>query len=283
MTKVLITGSNGFVGKHVVKAFVKTGYEVIGMGRESGNVADEETWDNFPDAAIVIHLAARSFVPDSWMDIPGFIHCNVLGITGALNYCRSRNARLVYLSSYLYGNPVSLPISEEADIMVNNPYALSKKIAEDVCQFFSESFGIQVTILRPFNVYGIGQSERFLIPSLISQINHGNRIHVKDLEPKRDYLYIDDLVSAIIRAVDYRGKAFNIFNIGSGVSYSVQELIQIIQDHKKTDCEVVSDVERRKNEIMDTIADINKAQSQLLWEPRWTLSDGIKQMLLEYE
>ena len=70
---------------------------------------------------------------------------------------------------------------------------MTKKLAEQSCQFYAENFGVPVTILRPFNVYGMGQANHFLIPSLIKQVKTQNEIHVKDLEPKRDYIYIEDL------------------------------------------------------------------------------------------
>jgi nucleoside-diphosphate-sugar epimerase len=124
-------------------------------------------------------------------------------------------------------------------------------------------------------VYGTGQSDQFLIPSLISQVSTKKEIYVKDLEPKRDYLYVDDLIKAIVKAVNYQGK-FDIFNIGSGISCSVKELIDIIQSCAGTDLPVFSESARRKNEIMDTIADISHAKEVLKWQPERSLEDGIR-------
>ena len=278
MAKILITGAGGFIGRHLVKKVKTLGHETIEVTRQYGDITEKGTWEKLPSAEVVIHLAAKSFVPDSWTDIAGFVQCNVSGTIEALNYCKLQGAHLIYLSSYLYGNPQFLPIPETAELTVNNPYALTKKMAEEMCQFYSESFGVAVTILRPFNVYGLGQSPQFLIPSLINQAISQPEIRVKDLDPRRDYLYVNDLIQAIIQSIDYKEK-FDIFNIGSGNSYSVRELIKIIQNHAKTDLPVVSDSERRRNEIMDTVADISKAQKKLFWKPLWSLSEGIQDVL----
>lgn len=278
MIDILVTGAAGFVGQHLVKHLRQQGRQLTEITRENGDITEAATWDKMPKAKTVVHLAARSFVPDSWTDVAGFMKCNVAGVVEALNYCKKQGAHLVYISSYLYGAPDILPIPESAEIAVNNPYALTKKFAEDTCRFYSDSFGVPVTILRPFNVYGEGQSQLFLIPSLITQVTTQTPIHVKDLEPKRDYLYVNDLVSAIVKAVDYT-EPFDIFNIGSGASYSVKELIDIVQTHAGTNLPVQSDDVRRKNEVMDTVADVSRAKSKLGWEPQWTLSAGIKDIL----
>jgi nucleoside-diphosphate-sugar epimerase len=278
MTSVIVTGATGFVGTHLVKKLKTTGHQIIGLNSNSGDIADKATWDKLPKADIVIHLAARSIIAESWVDVSGFMECNLMGTVEVLNYCRTHGSHLIYISSYLYGNPEQLPVPETAELSVNNPYAFTKKLAEETCQFYAENFDFRVTVLRPFNVYGPGQSENFIVPALIAQVATGEAIRVKDLELKRDYLYINDLVQAIVLAIDCKEK-YAVFNIGSGKSYSGKELIEIIQKHEGTDLPVYSKSERRKNEIMNTIADIRNAKEQLSWEPQWTLSEGIKDML----
>jgi nucleoside-diphosphate-sugar epimerase len=180
---------------------------------------------------------------------------------------------LVFISSYLYGNPSSLPISETAALFTPNPYALSKKIAEDYCRFYADSFQVNTTIIRPFNLYGFGQSENFLIPEIIGQVLKGDPIHVKDLEPKRDYIFITDFIDAIIRCIDKN--KFDIINIGSGISYSVGEIIQMIQEICGTELTVINSAEKRPAEIMDTIADISKAKEILGWSPTTSMYEGL--------
>ncbi len=279
MTKILITGSEGFVGKHLISTLTKFQIASIGVDFKNGDIIDETTWRNYPKAEIVIHLAAKSFVPDSWIHPEEFIKCNIIGTTNALNYCRKHRAKLVFLSSYLYGNPVSLPIPESAKLEPTNPYALSKGIAEEICQFYCDKFDLDTIILRPFNIYGPGQPKYFLIPEIINQVKNNPEINVQDFEPKRDYVYIMDLVNAIIKTIDINIKGCSIINIGSGISYSVKEVIDIIQILNGSNKPVFSKNEKRRDEIMDTIADTQKAKNVLAWEAQWSLRDGITQLL----
>jgi len=275
MYKIIVTGAQGFIGRHLVQALNKAGYEVFEADVNDGDIEEESTWLRFPDAEVVIQLAGKSFVPDSWINPFSFIKCNLLGVVHALDYCKKHHAKLIFLSSYIYGDPETLPILETNYLKATNPYALSKKMAEEVCEFYHKCFGINVTILRPFNVYGPGQPTIFLVPSIINQVIAGKEIKVKDLEPKRDYIYISDLVDAIIRAI-IPSKGFNILNIGSGKSYSVAELIRIIQEIKNSELKVVSANERRTNEVMETVADISRAFKVIGWEPKIELKIGIQ-------
>lgn len=277
MTKVLVTGSNGFIGSNLLPKLKILGYEVIALNRLDGDIALSITWENLPKVDVVIHLAAKSIVPESWKKNYDYIQCNLLGTLNALNYCKKHNAKLIFTSSYLYGNPETLPVNESAKIIASNPYGLSKKLAEDTCEFFAKNENIDVVIIRPFNIYGPGQSNDYLIQSVIYQVKNTDSINVKDLEPKRDYIFIDDVSDAIIQSIQVTGN-FNIFNLGTGQSYSVLEIIDIIQDLFGTSHSVLSSDERRKGEIMDTVADNSRAQSLLNWSPKYSLKDGIKKI-----
>lgn len=255
----------------------EAGHETVERQSNAGDVADESTWLGFPSAEAVVHLAGKSFVPDSWDDPSAYVKTNLMGTMGALAYCRRHGARLVLLSSYMYGHPTRLPIDEAAELFATNPYALSKKLAEEACTFFAENFGVNVTVLRPFNVYGPGQSERFLIPSIFRQVKEGGIIRVKDLEPRRDYIYVSDLVDAVAKAVSIQ-HGYRVFNIGSGVSHSVAEVLELIESICGVPLRIESEGERRKDEVMDTVADISEAGRCLGWQPRFTLRDGLDDM-----
>lgn len=280
MSRILVTGASGFIGKRFIALHSVLGDEVITVGKDSGDVAEEKTWQCYPQADVVIHLAGRSFVPDSWTNPMGFLRSNALGVVGALEYCRKHCASLVYLSSYLYGDPTFLPIPESAPLIPTNPYALSKIISEEVCQFYAERFSINITILRPFNVFGPGQSDDFLIPSILRQARRNCLISVKDLEPRRDYIYVDDVVQAIILSIK-KIDGFQIYNLGSGQSYSVAQVIDVIQSLLGSNLPISVEGVRRKGEVMDTIADISQANALLGWVPEWDLKRGIAQLAKE--
>jgi GDP-4-dehydro-6-deoxy-D-mannose reductase len=279
VTKIVVSGATGFVGTALTKRLRdREGCEIVPLSSSDGDVALAHTWRALPVAEVVVHLAARTFVPDSWADPAAFLATNFTGTAQALEYCRAHRARLVFLSSYLYGNPARLPIDELAPVTAPNPYALSKKLAEETCQFYAESFGVNVTVLRVFNIYGAGQGDKFLIPSIVRQVLAGTEIQVKDLSPKRDFLFVDDLIEAIICAID-KPQRFEIFNIASGTSHSVREVIDIVQRLAGRSVPVHSDEVRRQNEIMDTQGDIAKAKRVLAWAPRWTLEAGVQELL----
>jgi len=279
MTRIVVSGATGFVGSALTKRLRgRDGCEVFPLNSSNGDVALAQTWSALPAADVVVHLAAKTFVPDSWTDPESFLRTNFTGTTQALEYCRKHRSRLVFLSSYLYGNPARLPIDEQAPVTATNPYALSKKLAEEACRFYSESFNVDVTILRVFNIYGGGHGDKFLIPLIVRQVLEGNAVHVKDLAPRRDFLYIDDLIEAIVCAVE-KPQRFEIFNIASGTSHSVSEVIDVVQKLAKRSVPVHSEEVRRQNEIMDTRGDITKARQLLAWAPRWTLESGVTEML----
>jgi nucleoside-diphosphate-sugar epimerase len=131
-------------------------------------------------------------------------------------------------------------------------------------------------IIRPFNVYGPGQPVHFLIPTIINQVLENKQVTVLDLQPKRDYVYIDDVIDFIRMALDVKLKNAEIVNIGSGVSYSVNDLIEVIQGISGTNLPVFSKNEVRYQEISDVIADVNKADTLFGWKPKTSIEIGLK-------
>lgn len=281
MSKVIVTGASGFIGSHLVPALTAEGHATVAVDVEFGDLSDEATWRKLPPADAVVHLAGKSFVPDSWTAPTPFFQTNVLSTVGGLEYCRRNTARFIFLSSYLYGNPKKLPIPENAELEALSPYALSKKFAEESCRFYADNFQIPITVLRLFNLYGPGQPGHFLVPTIITQVRKRGPIVVKDLQPKRDYIYINDVIDAICRVVHRTQSRFDIFNLGSGESHSVKEVIDIVQQIEQTDLPVSVNGERRKGEIMDTVADIALARRVLRWQPQWSLRRGIEALLRE--
>jgi nucleoside-diphosphate-sugar epimerase len=276
--KVLVTGGNGFIGAAVVAALRERARDVITVSRADGDIASPQTLEPCQGKGIasVIHCAGRTFVPDSWEDPAGFMTTNALGTLRVLEFCRSEGARLVHISAYVYGQPESLPIAESAPVRTNNPYALSKHVAEQACRFHAEHMNVPVTILRPFNIYGPGQPAQFLVPTILSQLG-GAAVEMLDLEPRRDYVFLADLVDAILRAEALSEPGCRTLNIGSGRSVSVAELVAAAQAVAGTSLKVVSQQKKRFNEIPDVVADITAAREILGWSPRSALAEGLKE------
>jgi nucleoside-diphosphate-sugar epimerase len=166
-------------------------------------------------------------------------------------------------------------VDEKHPVNPSSPYNHSKLLAENICRFYSDTFHIPVTIFRPVNVYGPGQRPDFLIPKIISQVLDPavETVEVMDLRPKRDYLYVDDFIAAII--LSFNQQVYEIFNISSGHSISVEDIILIIM--RESECEKPYSAKNieRPNEIWDVYADHSKISSKMNWSPQTSFEEGI--------
>jgi len=272
-SKILVTGATGFLGRHLVAALESRGLAVRQHSSPDGDIANCSL--PMEDVGQVFHLAARSYVPDSWQDPRGFYQTNLMGTVNVLEHCRRSQASLTLLSSYVYGQPRRLPIAEDHPLSAANPYSHSKILAEEAARFYEQSFGLTLVIVRPFNIYGPGQRGSFLIPKIVRQVLDASVevVRVQDLRPRRDYLYVEDAVAFLVALLgsNIRG----VFNIGSGRSASVEEVIQLVNLAAGVSKPVASAGEERPGEIMDVVADTARAAAELNWRPSTSLADGI--------
>jgi nucleoside-diphosphate-sugar epimerase len=276
----LVTGASGFVGRALVSELRRRGDTVIGLSRGDGDIVEPSTLHPYRASPIdrVFHLAGRTFVPQSWDDPAGFQRTNTGGTLNVLEFCRERGIPLTHVSAYLYGQPREQPIREDHPLAPNNPYALSKLMAEQACEFYARVYRLPITVIRPFNVFGPGQGENFLIPSILRQVLMMPEIQVKDLAPRRDYLYIEDLVHLLVATL--RAPAgHNVYNGGTGTSLSVAEVIAVAQAEAATSKPVRSADTPRVQELDDTRADAGKARRELGWSPKHAFRDGIRAMI----
>lgn len=271
--EILVTGATGFLGRHLVAALESRGFTVRQHSSAAGDIAS----CTFPMDGVsrVFHLAGKSYVPDSWTHPQDFYRTNVMGTVNVLEHCRRSDAALTVISTYVYGQPQRLPIAEDHPVAAVNPYAHSKLLAEEAARFYERSFGLELTIIRPFNIYGPGQGSSFLIPSIVRQVLDpaSEVVRVQDLRPKRDYLYVADAVSMLLASL--RTGSHGVFNIGSGRSASVAELIELVSTAAGIRKPVVSAGVERPGEIMDVIADTSRAAAELNWRPCTLIADGI--------
>jgi nucleoside-diphosphate-sugar epimerase len=270
--ETLVTGASGFVGRRLVSRLRAQGEVVREFSECDGDIAHSSL--DFPNVSHVFHLAARTYVPDSWREPRPFFETNVLGLVNVLDFCVRQKAAMVLLSSYVYGHPRSLPIAEDHPLEAFNPYSLTKILAEQTAAFYREKHQLAVTIVRPFNLYGPGQADHFLVPMLIRQALDPSRdwYEVEDDGPRRDHLFIDDLIDL---ALACRNRPGGVYNAGSGRSVSISELATLINAAAGVDKPVRSRGRRRPEEVMDVVADIRRAEVELDWSPRVNLKDGL--------
>jgi nucleoside-diphosphate-sugar epimerase len=272
----LITGSNGFIGSHLVSSLENLGNKVFKITSTKNGVLDYQNYVQFleQNISVVVHLAGKTFVPESW-EKPGlYLNQNINGVINSLEFCRKKKCKLIYISSYMYGNPDYLPVDENHPIKVFNPYGLSKRISEELCEFYKDNYDLSIVILRPFNIYGPRQNSNFLIPFILDQLMNGTEVRVKDLEPKRDYLFISDFVNCVI-IVSKDSVSNGTYNIGSGISYTVRQIIEEAQLILGTNYPIINEAERRENEVLDVVADIKAIQKITDWHPHYTLQMGL--------
>lgn len=274
---ILVTGGTGFIGRHLAAAVASAGHSV-----EIHSSAESDIGLEFsPNANVrhVFHLAGRTFVPDSWRQTAAFYSTNVQGTVNVMEFCRNQNVSVTLLSSYVYGVPTRLPIAEDHPVAAVNPYAHTKILAEEIARFYAHQFGLGVSIVRPFNIYGPGQDRRFLIAQLVhaSLDQDTPEIEVSDLEPRRDYLHVDDLVRLLIMIMEQR--ATGTFNAGVGVSISVADLAIAIRRLTGVDKPIVSRGASRHNEIPNVVADISRVRHELQWTPSVPLEAGLSDVI----
>ena len=274
---VLVTGASGFIGGHLASELERRGYALRTHSSTDGDIADGAL--EFEGVGHVFHLAGLSFVPDSWNRTREYYRVNLLGTINVLEFCRRSDASLTMISTYVYGQPERLPIDEEHPVRAISPYSHTKILAEEATRYYAEQFRVRASIVRSFNTYGFGQSVQFLIPKLLAQALDRSRdeIIVADSRPRRDYLYISDLVEMLIATMERH--AYGTYNAGSGRSVSIDEILTVLWSLGLKPKPLRSEHQPRAEEVFDVVADIGKAKRELGWAPRIGLREGLAAML----
>lgn len=272
---VFVTGATGFVGAHLVQALRAQGRHVVTHSSADGDIARCSL--RLDGVERVIHLAGRSFVPDSWQQPRDFYDVNVLGTVNVLDACRRSNVPIVFVSSYVYGTPRSLPIAEDHPLQPLNPYSHTKILAESAVRYYQSQFGVRATVVRPFNIYGPGQDARFLLPTIVRQaVDPANdRITVRDLRPRRDFIHVRDLVALLLATI--ARVEDGVFNAGSGTSFAVGDVVAAVNAALDRPKPVECTGDERREEVLDVVADVSRAGRELGWKPRVAFRDGIRE------
>jgi nucleoside-diphosphate-sugar epimerase len=261
----LVVGGSGFVGRHLVARLKSLGKDVRAVSRSGGF---DLLRQDLPLDGIghVFHLAARTGVVEASETPLDYLETNTYGTARVIDQCRRKGCSLTFLSSFRPG-------AEAAP----NPYVLSKSLAEQICSFYADKCGVQVATLRMTNVYGPGQSRRFLIAHILSQLldREVPEIVVQDLVPCRDYLHVEDAVDAIVLSAGAQASV----DLGSGVAHSVEDVIQVARNAAGLQKRYRATGAARINETQRTQADIRDARKVLGWKPRISLEDGIRSMI----
>ena len=278
--KILVTGANGFLGRNLVAKLNSLGVNNIGLLREDFDIVDDDI-NTLERCDLVVHLAAYVNPIESWKKFDKCLSVNVNGTKKILDYALKNKSNVIYLNTYVYGIPGDLPIGESAKTNPNTPYGVSKLMGEQLCEFYANYQGINVTSLRLFNVYGDSSNENFLVNKIFHQYKNGSsEIKVFSENTYRDFVHVDDVVDSIICACDKMNK-FKVFNIGSGESLSSRDIYNILNELVGSQLYFSCTGEERENDVLDIRADISKAAEGLNWTPKISMYEGIKRFINE--
>ena len=277
--KVIVSGSDGFLGSHICEQLKERGIEVIPLDITNGfDLSKPETYEELPKADHFIHLANMVYVPMSYEQPYLFYRINYMTTLNALEYCRRNGAHLIYASSYIYGAPQYLPVDENHPVCPFNPYAQTKVICEKMCEGYHRDFNVRVSILRPFNLYGTGQKGKLLIPEIVGQLKEGKKqIQLKASSPRRDYINVVDVAKAFVACIDDTSN-YGVYNVCSGESISVKEITELINKHLKNKVEFLFSNSDRPNEVDESRGSCVKLMG-LGWKPSISFEEGIIDIL----
>jgi nucleoside-diphosphate-sugar epimerase len=280
---ILVTGASGFIGRHFVSTLRENGLAFAELNSENQGVLKAENFLPFVNYKIssVVHLGAKTFVPESWEKPKDYLDSIVQGTQNVLEFCSRNKAEMIYVSAYVYGSQSQQPISEAATPHPSNPYAAAKLMAEQLCLYYHHYLKVPVHIVRPFNLYGPGQNEKFLIPKLIKgALSESAGIVLENTITRRDYIHVKDF-SEVLWALCKSPGVGRVYNAGSGRSHSVREIIGLIETSLGRPIAFADANKIRPQEIMDCVADISRLQQDFGWRPKISLEEGIGLLLKE--
>jgi NAD dependent epimerase/dehydratase len=300
---VLVTGAGGFIGSHLVERLLDLGASVIAFVRYNsrndlgflsglrngqnrlkivaGDIEDLDTVRRVTEGVdVIFHLAALVSIPYSYQHPHQVIAVNTVGTLNVLTAAKEHQVkRLVHTStSEVYGTARTVPITESHPKQPQSPYSASKIAADALALSFYLSFGVPVTLCRPFNTYGPRQSDRAVIPTLIAQALFQDEIVVGNLTATRDFTYVSDTVEGFLRVAESEACVGEEINLGTGHEISIGELLLKIVEFVGRDLTITQSAERMRpatSEVQRLCSDNSKARALAGWSPVVSLEEGL--------
>ena len=310
MSSVLVTGADGFIGSHLAETLVRRGHLVRALAlynslgahgwldrspveiRRSIEVVAGDIRDGafvkhaMQGCDMVLHLAALIAIPYSYVAPASYVETNITGTLNVLQAARDLGtAKVVQTStSEVYGTALTVPITEHHPLQGQSPYSATKIAADQLALSFHRSFGIPVTVVRPFNTYGPRQSARAVIPTIISQLARGPRVKLGSLHPTRDFNFVADIVAGFIAAAESPESIGETINLGTNFEISIGDTARLIASLMGKEIELIDDQARHRpaaSEVERLLCDASKAAQLLSWRPAYGGVDGLSRGLKE--
>jgi NAD dependent epimerase/dehydratase len=304
---ILVTGADGFIGSHLVEMLVKQEARVKALSFYNsfnnwgwledidclkqievlnGDIRDSHYCKRITkDIDIVFHLAALIAIPYSYVAPSSYVDTNINGTLNIIQASLENNVKKVIhtSTSEVYGTAKYIPIDELHPLQPQSPYSASKIGADSIAMSFYNSFGLPVTIARPFNTYGPRQSARAVIPTIITQIINGaEKIKLGDITPTRDFNYVEDTCRGFIALALSDKTIGEVINVGSNFEISIKDTLEIIKDIMNSDIQFVIDKQRirpKKSEVQRLWCDNTKINKLTGFKPKYSMQDGLKKTI----
>ena len=299
-SNVMVTGGGGFIGSELSRQLRKRGAnvliydnflygDVINIGEMAkdieiarGDVLSWKVYGSMKDHKIdyVFHLAAEPYIPHSYDNPEKFFDVNTKGTMNVLMACKTLDISrvIIFSTSEVYGTAQRVPMDETHPTFPMSTYAVSKLAADRTAFVFHHEHKIPVAIVRPFNCYGPRETQPYVIPEIISQLSRGRRVNLGNIKARRDLTFVGDTASAVIGVMESAMPNGEVVNIGSGTSYSIEELaheIGKLMGHESI--EIVIDKKRlRPLDVNVLQCDHSKLSKWTGWSPKTNLRDGLK-------
>ncbi len=302
--KILVTGGAGFIASHIVDKYIELGHEVVVVDNLSSgfkhnvnpkakfyemDIRSKKLEQIFNDEKpeIVNHHAAQISVPVSVKEPELDAEVNAIGFLNILQNCvKYKVKKVIFISSggAVYGEAEEYPTTENYDPKPLSPYAIHKYVSEKYLYFYNHQYGLKYTVLRYANVFGprqIPHGEAGVVSIFITNFRDNKKtyLYAFDEEPDgmiRDYVFVRDIVNANVLALD-RGE-LDAFNIGTGLETTTGQLYREIALQMNTQIEPIREG-ARPGDIRRSCLNINKAKNEFGWEPKYSLSDGVKETI----
>ena len=306
---ILITGAGGFIGSHLAEQIIECGAKVRAFVRYNsrgdwgmlellpkhkldeievcaGDLRDSHAVRRaVQKTEILFHLGSLIAIPYSYIHPRETIETNVMGALNVMSAASEVGVdRVIHTStSEVYGTARYVPMDEKHPLQGQSPYSASKIGADMVAESFYRSFGLPVTIIRPFNTFGPRQSARAVIPTIITQaLTPVAQIVLGSIHPTRDYTYVEDVVNAFIKAAVSQDSIGETINIGSGSDISIGDIAKQVMSILGVDKPIALDSKRVRpvnSEVERLCCDNTKARQLLDWEPRISLEEGLRRTI----
>ena len=309
MSKVLVTGADGFIGSHLTELLVEKGFEVRAFAFY--NSFNNWGWlDTLPKSVMdhvevftgdirdpngvreamkgcqaVFHLAALIAIPFSYHSPDAYVDTNIKGTLNVLQAARDLGTErvLVTSTSEVYGTAQYVPIDEKHPYQGQSPYSATKIGADRLAESFYRSFDLPVTIVRPFNTFGPRQSARAIIPTIITQLLAGkSEIKLGSLTPTRDFNYVKDTARGFMAIADCDAAIGQELNIATGVEHSIGDLANELIAQINPQAKIVCEAERlrpEKSEVNRLLGDATKLRALTGWAPQYTFAQGLAETI----